>query len=166
LKCFRPTRQLLAEIQRVFDENKPSFHDSPIDDVIELLIGGRHYSWIGLYLALGDGGQQAMAVAGDHPEQVALPQTRSKILVSLKLAGRELGVLSVESDRRNALRADDRALLEAVADAMARFLSGPGKYLVRKARQKATRPVPKSQAAPVSPSTAARPTRSAAVGEK
>jgi hypothetical protein len=164
LKYFRPTRQLLAEIQRVIEQSKPSFHDSPIDDVIELLIGGRHYSWIGLYLALSGGGQQAMAVAGDHPEQMALPQTRSKILVSMKLAGREVGVLSVESDRGNALRAEDQALLEGVADALARFLSGRGKYLVRKARQKATRPVPKSQAA--SPCTAARPTRSAAVGEK
>jgi hypothetical protein len=165
LKHFRSARQLLAEIQRVFDASKPSFHDSPIDDVIELLIGGRHYSWIGLYLALSDGGQQAMAVLGDHPEQMALPETRSKILVSVKLAGREVGVLSVESDRRNALRAEDRALLEGVADALARFLSGPGKYLVRKARQKAARPAPKSQD-PASASTPARPTRSAAVGER
>jgi len=52
----------------------------------------------------------------------------------MKLASRELGVLSVESDRVNAFGAQDRVLLEAVADALARFLAGNGKYLVRRAR--------------------------------
>ncbi len=52
----------------------------------------------------------------------------------MKLASRELGVLSVESDRENGFGAEDRVLLEAVADTLARFLTGRGKYLVRKAR--------------------------------
>jgi putative methionine-R-sulfoxide reductase with GAF domain len=52
----------------------------------------------------------------------------------LKLAGRELGVLDVESDRENAFGSKDRVLLENVAQLLARFLAGPGKYIARKAR--------------------------------
>jgi hypothetical protein len=163
LKYFRPTRQLFAEIRHLLPQ-KASFHGSAIDDVIDLLIRGRHYSWVGLYLVLSGGGQQALATGGDRPEQMALPQTRSKVLISVKTAGRELGVLSVESDRAN-FRAEDRVLLERVADILARFLSGPGKYLVRKAREQAAKPMPKSQAH-VSHPAAVKPTRSAAAGDK
>ena len=41
--------------------------------------------------------------------------TRSKILISIKLASREFGVLSVESNHENAFGAEDRVLLEGVA---------------------------------------------------
>ena len=75
-----------------------------------------------------------------------LPETRSKILISLKLASRELGVLSVESDRENAFGSEDRVLLEGVADTLARFLMGRGKYLARRARQQATDSQPAPQA--------------------
>jgi len=92
-----------------------------------------------------------------------LPETRSKILVSIKLASRELGVLAVESDRENTFGAEDRVLLEGVADVLARFLAGKGKYLVRKARQiSAENSNPKRTPQPV----ATQPLRSAAVGEK
>ena len=43
----------------------------------------------------------------------------------------------MESDHENAFGVDDRVLLEGVADAVARFLVGRGKYLARKARMKA-----------------------------
>jgi hypothetical protein len=73
-----------------------------------------------------------MAGGGDALTEVALPETRSKIVVSIKLASHELGVLSVESDRENAFGVEDRILLEGVASVLARFLAGKGKYLVRK----------------------------------
>ena len=57
----------------------------------------------------------------------------------MKLASRELGVLSVESDRENAFGMEDRVLLEGVADVLARFLVNRGKYLARKARTDASR---------------------------
>ena len=79
-------------------------HHSPLEDVIDLLCRGRHYAWVGIFLAVErTGAQQSMGAAGDPPAEVALPETRSKILISMKLASRELGVLSVESDRENAL---------------------------------------------------------------
>ena len=80
-----------------------------------------------------------------HPAHVAVPGTRKKILVAMKIAGRELGFLNVESERENALGPEDRVLLESVADLLARYLTGPGKYLVRKAAKSV--PSPKAAAA-------------------
>ena len=54
----------------------------------------------------------------------------------MKLSGREYGILGVESERKN-FRPEDRVFLERVAHLGARFLAGPGRYLVRKARQTA-----------------------------
>jgi GAF domain-containing protein len=165
VKTYRPPRTLLAEVEHLLATNKPSFQHSPLEDVIELLCRGRHYTWIGIYLAVGESGSQQLLGAGGNtePAHVALPETRSKILVSIKLASRELGVLAVESDRENAFGAEDRVLLEGVADALARFLAEKGKYLVRKARQiNAENSNPKRTPQAV----ATEPLRSAAVGEK
>lgn len=135
MKVYVSTRQLLADVERVLAANRPRAHHSPLEDVIDLLCSGRHYAWVGIFLAVdGDVAQRSMGAGSDVPHQVALAETRSKILISMKLASRELGVLSVESDRENAFGAEDRVLLEAVAGALARFLAGRGKYLVRRTR--------------------------------
>ena len=165
MKTYRSARELLAEIERVLAANRPSFHRSPLEDVIELLRRGRHYTWIGIYLIIGENTPHPLLGAGGaHPGQVALPGTRSKVLISMKLAGRELGVLAVESDRENAFGSDDRVLLENVATVLARFLTGPGKYVMRKAREVAA-DAPKPEARGPRPASAA-PLRSAAAGEK
>ncbi|MBZ5598272.1 MAG: hypothetical protein LAN83_08115 [Acidobacteriia bacterium] len=170
MKTYCSAREMLAEVKRVLAANKPSFHHSPLEDVIELLCRGRHYTWVGIYLAVGKNTPQQLLEAGrdQHPGQVALPETQSKILVSIKLATRELGVLAVESDRENAFGAEDRVLLEQVADVLARFLAGPGKYIARKAREAAAgapEAEPKPQARGPQSATAGT-VRSAAVGEK
>jgi hypothetical protein len=135
LKVYRPTRQLLADVERLLAASRPSAHHSPLEDVIDLLCRGRNYAWAGIFLAVGsDRPQQPLGARGDAPDEVALPETRSKILISIKLASRELGVLTVESDRESGFGAEDRVMLEAVADMLARFLTGRGKYLARRAR--------------------------------
>jgi putative methionine-R-sulfoxide reductase with GAF domain len=166
LKTYRSPRELLARVESVLAA-KPSSRCSPLGEVIELLCRGRHYTWMGIYLTVAEKTPQLLGASGDaQPGQQALPATRSKILVTMKLAGRELGVLDVESDRENAFGSEDRVLLENVATALARFLTGPGKYIARKARESAaqsTNPKPQArgpQAASV------QPLRSAAVGEK
>lgn len=135
LKTYRPPRELLVEIGRVLATNKPSFHHSPLEDVIELLCRGRHYTWMGIYLAVAKSVPPQLLGAGhdSRPGKMELPETRTKILVAMKLGSRELGVLDVESDQENAFGAEDRVLLENVATLLARFLAGRGKYLVRKA---------------------------------
>lgn len=135
MKVYRPTRQLLADVERLLASSRPSAHGSPLEDVIDLLCLGRHYAWVGIFLAAGEKAtQQPLGAGGDAPSEVALPETRSKILISMKLASREVGFLSVESDRENAFGAEDQILLEAVANRLARFLALRGKYLARQAR--------------------------------
>src|SRR2546427_10748416 len=130
LKTYRSPRTLLAEVEHLLATNKPSFHHSPLEDVIDLLCRGRHYTWIGIYLAVGESGSQQLLGAGGNtePAQVALPETRSKILVSIKLASRELGVLAVESNREKMFGAEHRWLFVGVADVRRQFFAASGKY--------------------------------------
>jgi hypothetical protein len=112
-----------------------------LESVVDLLSRGRHYTWVGIYLAVSANFTQQLAGGGDpHPGQMAQPETHSKILVSIKLAGHELGILDAESDHRDAFGAEDRILLENVADMLGRFLTGPGRYIARKARETSAEP--------------------------
>jgi len=139
LKVYRSTCQLLADVECLLAASQPSAHHSPLEDVIDLLCRGRHYAWVGIFLTIvEDTPRPPIGAGSDTPHQVALPETRSKILISIKLASRELGVLSAESDRENGFAAQDRVLLEGVADVLARFLTGRGRYLARKARRDAS----------------------------
>jgi GAF domain-containing protein len=142
LKIYRSARELLGEIKQIIADNRPGFHCSPLEKVIDVLSRGRRYTWAAIYLTAGNtASQRLLGASGDpHPAQLARPETRSKVLVSIRIAGRELGVLDVESDRDNAFGSADRVLLETVADLLARFLAGPGKYLVLKARSLAAPP--------------------------
>ena len=136
MKTYRPARVLLKEIEELFAKNKPSFSCSPLDRVLQLLSEGRHYSWVGIYLAVADNRQ----LLGSHGEpglqSTSAPRSRSKMLISMKIGSREVGVLGAESEREFPLAAEDRVLLEKVAELLARFLTGSGKYLVRQAREK------------------------------
>jgi putative methionine-R-sulfoxide reductase with GAF domain len=147
VKSYRSTRLLLAEIEDALATNHPSFHHSPLEDVAALLLEGRHYSWVGIYLSVDSNRSSALLENAHpaHPGQMAVASTLKKILVAMKVAGREIGYLNVESDRENAFGSEERVLLERVAGLLARFLTGPGKYLVRKAAKPG--PVPKAAAA-------------------
>lgn len=145
VKPFRSTRDLLADVEQALAESRPSFHDSPLEKVADLLAEGRHYGWVGIYLTLEK--QPAMSLLPDaaHPARFEAFGTRKKVIVAMKIAGREIGFLNVESNRENAFGADERILLERVAGLLAKFLTGPGKYLVRKAGE--PEPQPKAAAA-------------------
>jgi len=145
LKSYRPAKSILADIERTLAENRPSFHHSPLEDVVGLLTDGRHYSWVGIYIS-SDRKSSSALLETTHPAQVAVAGTRKKMVVSIRIAGRELGSLGVESDREHSFGSDDRVLLERVAGLLARFLTGKGKYLVRRALQSATA-TPKAAAA-------------------
>ena len=133
MKTYCPTREVLSSIETLLATNRPSFHHSPLEDVAELLTSGRHYSWVGIYLTLNKKSAAPLQETGVHPAQVAVQGTVKKIVVSIKIAGRELGFLNVESDRQASFGATDRVLLERVAGLLARFLTSTGKYLVRRA---------------------------------
>ena len=135
MKIYRNTVAVFDEIERRLATTAPSLPPSPLPEIIELLCCARHYTWVGIYITAGASDRRLLGAGGEpHPAQMARAETKSKVLVSMKLAGRELGVLDVESDRENAFRPADRVLLENVANLLARFLAGPGRYVARKAR--------------------------------
>jgi putative methionine-R-sulfoxide reductase with GAF domain len=131
MKKYKSTAELLAEIESAFEDNRPCARCAPLDVVVKMLQEGRHYGWAGIYIAV-----DREARAAQVPAKIELAETRSKILVSMKLSGREYGILSVESERKT-FRPEDRVFLERVAHLGARFLAGPGRYLVRAARRSA-----------------------------
>lgn len=67
----------------------------------------------------------------------ALPETRSEVVIPLKIEGRVLGVLDIQSERLNAFHPNDLLILEALADTIARAVEGARLYsdLRRRANQ-------------------------------
>ncbi len=57
-----------------------------------------------------------------------LPETRSEVVIPLKIEDRVLGVLDVQSDRLNAFHPNDLLLLQALADNIARAVEGARLY--------------------------------------
>ena len=147
VKTYLSSSEILARIERLLAENRPAFHRSPLGEVAGLLTDGRHFSWAGIYLTFDRKSSAALEESGVHPAQVAVAGTVKKIVVSIKIAGREIGFLNVESNRKSAFGPQDRVLLEGVAGLLARFLTGPGKYLVRKAAQSRRSSLPRAATA-------------------
>ena len=149
LRPYRSTHNLLADVKKVLAGNRPSFHRSPLEEIAGLLCEGRHYSWVGIYLTLDEKSSSALLEeALIKPNQVAMHGTRKKIVVAMRVGGRELGFLNVESDRESAFGSEDRVLLDRVAGMLARFLAGPrGKYLVLKAGKMSHTAAPQAVAA-------------------
>ena len=58
----------------------------------------------------------------------ALPETRSEVVIPLKIEGRVLGVLDVQSDQLNVFHPNDLLVLEALADTIARAVEGARLY--------------------------------------
>lgn len=64
-----------------------------------------------------------------HYRQVpSLSETRSEVVIPLKLEGRVLGVLDLQSDRLNAFHPNDLLLLQALADNVARAVESARLY--------------------------------------
>lgn len=58
----------------------------------------------------------------------ALPETRSEVVIPLKIEGRVLGVLDVQSDSVKAFHPNDLLVLNALADSIARAVEGARLY--------------------------------------
>ena len=124
VKSYRPPKAILAEIQHALS-SKPSFNHSPLEEVAALLSEGRHYGWVGIYLTLDRKSVPALVERAIQPRQnqIANASTRKKIIVSVKIAGREVGTLNVESSHEHSFGSEDRVLLERVAGFLAKFLT-------------------------------------------
>jgi putative methionine-R-sulfoxide reductase with GAF domain len=105
-------------------------------------------------------------VSHDSAYRMVHPETRSELVMPIKIAGRVLGVLDVESERLDRFGYAERVLLKKAAGLLALFLTGKGKYLLTRLREAvsaapAVREVPMKQ-----PRAEAVPPLRAAAGEK
>lgn len=108
-------------------------------------------------------------VTADPTYSMCFVETKSEIVVPIKIVGRTIGVIDVESDQPNAFGAQDRIFLQRVAQELARFLTSRGKYLVRHAREKAAEQASKSPQEKGAPPASERPAQErvrAAVGTR
>lgn len=104
-------------------------------------------------------------VSTDATYSMCFVETKSEIVLPIKIGSRTLGVIDVESDRRDAFSGQEHALLEQVAEMLARYLTtNQGKLLLRKAREKSH--AARVEAEPHKRPQSARPEQSrAAAGE-
>jgi hypothetical protein len=127
-------RQVLAQVDQVL-ARKLSLRDftqrKPLEGVVQALYEGRGYSWVGVHLAVGTVDVPQVSRGPEPPRE-----SKSQIVVPIKIVDRVLGALEVESDRQSAFSYADRVLLKQVAARLARFLTSTGKVLVRRERER------------------------------
>ena len=76
-------------------------------------------------------------VAKSFAHAACLPQTKSEMAIPIKIASRVLGVLAVQSERRDGFSYPEQVLLRRLGRLLTRFLiSSSGKLLLRKLRSK------------------------------
>ncbi|MBV9180735.1 MAG: hypothetical protein JO356_05430, partial [Acidobacteria bacterium] len=78
MKPYLSSQQIIAAIKRIIENNQPSFHRSPLEDIATVLCEGRHYSWVGIYLSLDKRSSSPLLETAVHPAHVAVAGTRKK----------------------------------------------------------------------------------------
>ena len=132
VKRYRPTREVLAEVEKVLaGRARASAPLALLDETVDLLYHARHYAWIGIYL---NAQEQQVRQAFRGRERVP---PGSEIALPIRIGSRVLGVMDVESDRENAFGRVDRVFLEEVARRLARYFTTRGKHLLRRLRDQA-----------------------------
>ncbi len=130
-KPYRSPREVVGEVERVLAAKYSPHSPSPLERVVSLLREKRHYSWAAIYLKIA-GASVREAVSGP-----AEAPTTSQAVATMRMATRELGRIEIRSDHADAFTGEDKVLLKELAVILARYLTGNGKYLVRKAGEAA-----------------------------
>jgi hypothetical protein len=122
---------VVAEIQRLIVADKPSPHPpSALARIAKVLCDGRHYQRTGIYLMIDDR-EVPRAISG----QPVISDSAADLSVPIKIASQTLGSLRVQLEAGHSSSFEERVLLHEVAGILAVYLTGKGKYLVRKARE-------------------------------
>jgi hypothetical protein len=138
VKTYRSPRDVLAEIDHLLAENKPSTSSpSVLVQTAKLLHDARNYYRVGIYLVINDRVVRQAICGPELPKPGTPPSSRAEIATPLKVGTQTLGYLRAEGEPSAAagLPSEDRVLLKETAFALARFLRGRGRYLMRKARE-------------------------------
>ena len=133
MKRYRSPREVLAEVEKLAAA-RPSMTAplAVLDQTAELLYRARNYSWVGISLHAGEQSFRQVT-RGSEPGSGLLP-ARSQFMVPIRIAGRELGVIELESEREYAFGRGERVLLERVAARLGRYLGTRGKHVLFKLR--------------------------------
>jgi hypothetical protein len=132
VKTYHSPRAIVAEIKRLMAADKPSPRPpSALARVAKALCEGRHYLAAGIFLTI-DGREILRAFSG--PQGAASPQGAG-FAVPIKIGSHTLGSLRVQLAPGRAASFQERVLLHKVAEMLALYLTGKGKFLVRKARE-------------------------------
>jgi putative methionine-R-sulfoxide reductase with GAF domain len=160
VKTYRTPQELEARIETAL-ARKAGPHNTPLDEVAEILGDGRHYSWIGIYLVAGE-----VSKPGPSRAKTASRPTQTHAVIPVALGQHVYGAVEVQSEKAKVLSAQYRILLKRVAERLAKYLHGPGAWLVRKAREAAAETQPAPQERGHQPASEKAPERTlAAAGE-
>lgn len=104
-------------------------------------------------------------VSKERDYRMVHQDTRSELVMPIKLATRVFGVVDVESGELNSFGGEDRVLIKEAAGKIALFLSSTGKYLLTRLRESA-KSAPRVREVPAKhPQAEPAPTMRAAAGE-
>ena len=132
MKTYRLPRKVVAEVKRLIATDKPSPRPpSALVRILKLLSESRHYERAGVFLMVG-GREVPRAFGG---AQAAPGESRPELSVPIKIASHTLGSLRIQLAPGHGFSGEERVLLHEVAEIIALYLSGKGKYLVRKTRE-------------------------------
>ena len=132
MKTYRLPRNVVAEIKQLVASDKPSPRPpSALVRILKLLSESRHYERAGVFLMVG-GRDVPRAFSGP---QAAAGEPGPELSVPIKIASHTLGSLRMRLTPGHGFSPEERVLLHEVAEIIALYLSGKGKYLVRKAQE-------------------------------
>ena len=132
LRTYSSPRSVVAQIEQLIAADKPSPHPpSVLARIVKLLCESRHYERAGVFLAV-NGREVPRAFGGT---QAATDEPRPELSSPMKIGGHTLGSLRVRLAPGHAFSSEERVLLRRVAEILALYLSGKGKYVVRKTRE-------------------------------
>ena len=132
MKTYLSPRDVVAQIEKLIATEKPSPRPpSVLARILKVLCEGRHYERAGIFLAV-NGREVPRAFGGS---QAAAGELRPELVVPIKISIYSIGSLRVQPAPGRGLSSQERILLHKVAQILARYLSGKGKYLVRKTRE-------------------------------
>jgi len=132
LKTYRSPRNVVAEIKRLIATDKPSPRPpSALVRILKLLCDSRNYERAGVFLLVA-GREVPRAFSGT---EAVTTQWGPELSVPIKIAGRALGSLRVQLAPGHGFSPQERVFLHQVAQILALYLTGKGKYVVRKARE-------------------------------
>ena len=153
MKTYLLPRKLVAQIKQLIATYKPSPRPpSALVRILKLLCEGRHYERAGIFLAV-NGREVPRAFGGS---QASAGELRPELVVPIKIATYSIGSLRVQAAPGRAFSSQERILLRQVAKILARYLSGKGKYLVRKTREALRGAAPAASGEKLSPKVASR----------